>query len=466
MSVTRSASMTADAAASLSGFAPLTDPIRARSWLAPAVQHLWGAAAKVTDCAVLDVHHRMRLKERSRDKETLGVAYRLSLAGRDASVGRGACPDSLLYVLAFRGGRSSAAFGDHAARQPGDGIVHLADDDAIAWRFPADPALKTLTAFCDSRTLAAHLPHAALGLRSADDIHGLSTDVLNYRPGQRLTARLRIDALAGADRVERPLFAKVFARATEARDRFATLLWANEVLGTRASPRAIGVDDALHALWIEGLEALPGDALAHVRTDPTLLDQAAATLARLHAADRPDLRELLAWEVLDETHKKLAKLARAFPDHANAFARIAASLTLARPGAERYRPAPIHNDFHVRQLVPHRTGLALVDFDEVTLGDPARDLGHFIADLACCGLEASEEQCLAMRLVDAWRRESTQPVTTLRLQWHVLAELVAKCYRGLIQRRLASHDAIAPLVGRLDREADTLLITLHRGERS
>ncbi len=44
-------------------------------------------------------------------------------------------------------------------------------------------------------------------------------------------------------------------------------------------------------------------------------------------------------------------------------------------------PRPIHRDFHERQLIYSSGSATLIDFDTVRLGDPAQDIGNFLAHL-------------------------------------------------------------------------------------
>jgi Ser/Thr protein kinase RdoA (MazF antagonist) len=74
------------------------------------------------------------------------------------------------------------------------------------------------------------------------------------------------------------------------------------------------------------------------------------------AADlRPDLVALLAFKI----------------DHLARDARLCAS----------FEPVPIHRDFHDKQVIVSDSRTTLIDFDTVRSGDPAQDLGNFLAHL-------------------------------------------------------------------------------------
>ncbi|TMA42273.1 MAG: hypothetical protein E6J83_11945 [Deltaproteobacteria bacterium] len=126
-----------------------------------------------------------------------------------------------------------------------------------------------------------------------------------------------------------------------------------------------------------------GDVLFDQRA-AVYMDLAAACLSALHrsplaldtAFDVPtELRNLHAWSAI---------VGDRYPDQARAADRIRRRLSELSPelGAETGRP--IHKDFHHQHVfVAERA--SVIDFDEVCLGDPNFDLGHFCAYLALLG---------------------------------------------------------------------------------
>ena len=113
----------------------------------------------------------------------------------------------------------------------------------------------------------------------------------------------------------------------------------------------------------ERLFRLAGRALAELhtlpldRSTPKRLDEHLAELIRPHPT----------------------ALAAAMPAHA---VRIGA-LTAQMAGLERYwqveiEPAPLHRDFHLRQLFHDEGRVWLIDWDLFAWGDPALDLGNFL----------------------------------------------------------------------------------------
>jgi hypothetical protein len=93
-------------------------------------------------------------------------------------------------------------------------------------------------------------------------------------------------------------------------------------------------------------------------------------------------------------------------------------------------PAPIHRDFHPGQVLIQANRFCLLDLDLFSLGDPALDIGNFIAHLSELGLREQDraeffsdrEEGLVNRYVElnpAISREAIQVYKSLTLARHI-----------------------------------------------
>ena len=141
---------------------------------------------------------------------------------------------------------------------------------------------------------------------------------------------------------------------------------------------------ALASSWVPGetlsdLLAGPGEAAASLRL-------AGEALAALHAGPSSGLPVATA----EDDAGALASAA----DHlcalnAHLGARVAPLVASLGPRLAAGAPAdarPRHGDFSPDQVVVGRAGPALLDFDNAEFGDPAADLGQFVASLVAAGL--------------------------------------------------------------------------------
>ncbi|HEV2809674.1 MAG TPA: phosphotransferase [Acidimicrobiales bacterium] len=152
------------------------------------------------------------------------------------------------------------------------------------------------------------------------------------------------------------------------------------------TPRLLGVSRRMAALattWV------PGDTLSDLLAGPggsaVTLSAAGAALAALHAGPSSGLPVAMA----DDDAAALASAA----DHLCVLSpHLAATVTaLVASLAPRLADAPEesrprHGDFSPDQVVLARAGPALLDFDNAEFGDPAADLGQFVASLLADGL--------------------------------------------------------------------------------
>jgi len=262
-----------------------------------------------------------------------------------------------------------------AGQAPGDGQrrVSLPGEAVTVALFPDDAKLGTLghlfEADARTRLLRDLLP-------GRPDLRAGPVGTLAYKPQRRYVGRL-----LGPDG---PLVLKVCA----AKDYAATVATAG-ALGSRGLlriPRVLGCSDQHRVLafeWLAG-ERLSDLVVQRGRTggepprDAAAL--AGAALAALHAQPADGLPRLARAEEARQLCARAEELAHTFPPLAERAA------VLARRLATRLRDAPtaehaIHGDFYAKQVLLDGRGVGIIDLDQAARGDPAFDLGRFIAHL-------------------------------------------------------------------------------------
>lgn len=153
------------------------------------------------------------------------------------------------------------------------------------------------------------------------------------------------------------------------------------------TPHLLGVSRRMAALattWV------PGETLSDLLTAPggsvVTLSAAGAALAALHAGPPSGLPVTMADDDAGALASAGDHLCVLSPHLAATVTALVASLgpRLAEGAPEQSRPR--HGDFSPDQVVLGRAGPALLDFDNAELGDPAADLGQFVASLLADGL--------------------------------------------------------------------------------
>jgi hypothetical protein len=91
---------------------------------------------------------------------------------------------------------------------------------------------------------------------------------------------------------------------------------------------------------------------------------------------------------------------------------------------------PIHGNLFGDQILAHRHGMGIVDWDTLSLGDPLYDVGrliaHFIYIAGCGGIAPPAVSACAEALLQTYGVEAGRPVDRQRLAWHVATQLLLR----------------------------------------
>lgn len=227
-------------------------------------------------------------------------------------------------------------------------------------------------------------------------------EVLKYKPGRRCVLAYGLhlrNARTGAGSTGR-VIGKVFRDERGGRlHALQQALW-QEGFGLRASdqvvvPRSLGY---VPEMRMQVQECAPGVTLNELAADGPVLEPAVRcgqALAKLHHAPSPafsgDGVSLQPYQLGDEAGRLDAYASTILdwrPDQAGRVLALRNALGRWADGL----PAPqaltlVHRDFYYSQVLFHRSQLTLIDFDLLSLGDPAIDVANFTAHLAFLGLD-------------------------------------------------------------------------------
>lgn len=115
---------------------------------------------------------------------------------------------------------------------------------------------------------------------------------------------------------------------------------------------------------------------------PRAAEAAAGWLAALHASPPPPglKQRTLAYEV-SRLHRFAETAERGVGRSWPALREARDGLAAAAATLGAYAPAAIHKDFYYAHVLWDGSGLSVLDFDELSVGDPAFDVGHFLGHL-------------------------------------------------------------------------------------
>jgi hypothetical protein len=298
--------------------------------------------------------------------------------------------------------------GDRPGLEPFSRLVGVVDGlRATLAVYPVDPELPTLVDASDPERVGP-----LLGDALATSVTGVEVELGHYGRRHRCVLRYRCSTTSGPDGA-RTVFGKVACddrgqAATEGARALAEAIRRAGEPGVTV-PDPLGYDPGLRlALFDEvrgrpllggllegsvvGLPPLPGA--------PSLegaLDDAARLLALLHRVPAGPGPRRDAGAELDAVAASVAPLLPLVPGLA---ARLDGRLVGAGHGLVAAPEAPevmCHGDFSPGQLLFGPGGCAVVDLDTICRGDPALDLGHFLAYLRLGLLKAAPDAATAAR---------------------------------------------------------------------
>jgi ABC-type multidrug transport system fused ATPase/permease subunit len=278
--------------------------------------------------------------------ELIAVHYRARVDGapHDAVVTRIPGADLAASVRKPRyADRAQRINGRSPAPSP---LTYDADAEAIVSWLPFDPRLPAL----------GEPPHELarrLGVAAGE------VELLGYKPRSRAVLRLG------------GLILKAYGRAREYEAALAGLRAAQAAPFPTADFAAADAELRLTAQRELGGER-PGDAVVVAR-------EAGRLAAALQAAPLAGLADAPADRALAAAVRKAEVIAAVLPDLRPRLDALVARLRAGAPDAGPLVPA--HGDFHVDQLLQTGAGIAVIDFDELSLAPPALDLATYAADV-------------------------------------------------------------------------------------
>ena len=320
-------------------------------------------------------------------------------------------PDSLagetdMRVVYLRRKPARGLVALHAGRRRGERMACVSVEEAalrergvnaratVSW-FPDDPDLRVL-AVCwepkaDDRMWQALQRAASRSAGSQGRLIAADAEPLRYKPHDRCVLRYRLvlDRKRGG-----PMRLSVVGKVYQERDKARRVHVVAEQLhrggAARVVARPLGVVDELGVALAEDVSAsvsIPGTLAlrpTRARACPEReLDSAAGALAAVHACSprlgrSPEATSREAAKVLE----RVDLLARSVPGLAarlRGTGRLVSEALVATPAAER---CLVHGSFKPSQLLFGKdTRVVITDLDHCRVGDPALDLGYFLAYL-------------------------------------------------------------------------------------
>ncbi len=375
------------------------------------------------------------------------VGYRLEVA--DPAGGRRG--GQIVCARAFAEPRSERYLARRASRMrrpPGFGppFVHLPDPGLFVTAFPNDLRMRELYRLVDRARLKRPL-RAALGSPKAavaDSGEGAPPiEIVSYKPERSCLVRFGLRPSGSTQETPRPVFARIYHNDRgEQIYRGMQEAWrrAGTSDGALSVAEPLGYDPEARILVQAAVPGVPLLTQAEGDRFMAAVGVAARGLAALHVAAARLERTRTPASMLRSYAGGAAGLGSIDANAGGRLDRCVARLRDTMPTLSGTAQRLIHGDFSLNQMLVDGGRVAIIDFDQVCLGDPYMDLGSFLARTETMVFEGHLTEATAQSATAAFLHDyeaaGALPLDAGRLDWYKAA--------GFIARALSSGSGLKP----------------------
>ncbi len=339
------------------------------------------------------------------------IGYRLTVNGEPVDI------FAKTYPQASAAGELAKARARPGVAGPlGAGRLALDEIATVVYVYPNDDKVKALSLLADDQTRGQVLREL---IPQQPRLWQGTLQHLKYKPERR--AVLRLDSGGEPQAVLKLYTARGYEAARhQVSQRFTSG-------GALQLAPVIGHSDQHQILafgWLRG--RLLSDAMSDPSFEAGALEPVGAALAELHAQDVGGLPLQTSADVaasLLDVADRLGALVPAIARRVHVLAQQLAARMAETARCDR----PLHGGFHARQVLLADDTAAIIDFDHARQGDPADDLGKFIAHLECKVIHgqftAEKRGALKESLLKGYAVTSGRPIPS-HLDVHVAALLL------------------------------------------
>lgn len=247
--------------------------------------------------------------------------------------------------------------------------------------FPFDPKLKILPKFFQSESSSTILG----GLSQIQNLNGTAritrVEILGYRLERRSLLSLVIQE---KNRII-SIVAKL-VRPEKAAGIFTALRELENTGFNQQTDDQIGVPHPIaHSLegivWLEKIDEPSLHDLTGTDAFVSACQAAGRTLNKLHRAVLKNLSLYSVEEEWKRLKEMILETAQIYPELADQLTNTFSLLNRDVPVLRKEEMTPVHRDFYDKQLLVGPKRVTLIDTDTLALGDPALDVGNFLAHL-------------------------------------------------------------------------------------
>ncbi len=346
----------------------------------------------------------------------------------------------------------------------GPPLIFIPEWELFLWAYPNDPNLPGLAVMVSPEKVFDLMKAAPdkFGLAARAPLHGatIAAAMTKYIPGQRCGYVYRL-AFGGANgNGEYSVYGKAY-RDGNGKEAYEIMrqIWESEACqkGDLLLPQPYSFDAENGILW---QEAISGEPLAKIAASaenlPAMAQEIGARLAALHAMRLPLKEQMTLAFQIDDVRRSVGMISRTFPEYAERSEKLGQMLLSAAARLQPLPSAPVHGSFKLSHIFDTAKGLMFIDFDGANRGDPAYDVGRFIAHVhkmkADFNIDPDDAEKTIVSFCESYNRAAVSPLAQERIDWfaasHLLASQVYKAVKridpGAMNKLLKMAEYLCP----------------------
>ncbi|MDZ7359706.1 MAG: aminoglycoside phosphotransferase family protein [candidate division KSB1 bacterium] len=352
-----------------------------------------------------------------------------------------------------------------AQPQFGPPLIFIPEWALFLWAYPNDPNLPGLALMESPEKILERVKAAPdkFGLSAArTPLHQatITAAMTKYIPGQRCGYVYHLAFNGANGNGEYSVYGKAYRDGSgEAAYEIMRQIWESEASqkGDLLLPQPYSFDAENSILW---QEAISGEPLAKIATAvenlPAMAQEIGARLAALHAMRLPLKEEMTLAFQIDDLRRSVDMISRTFPEYAARCEKLGQMLLSAAAGLPALPSTPVHGSFKFSHIFATTKGLVFIDFDGANLGDPAYDVGRFIAHVhkmkADFHIDPEDAEKTIASFCESYNRAAVSPLAPERINWfsasHLLASQIYKAVKrinpGAMNKLLKMAERLCP----------------------
>ncbi len=258
----------------------------------------------------------------------------------------------------------------------------------VVLSFPYDPKLKILTEICSEQNEPFNIRHLLQNDVQGNNFDIIKFNVLGYRLERRAVLELFTKDKISVCGQKKNSFIIKLVKKNKSKDLFdKSRLLEKYGLGSSVNesfsiPKIYGYDEKQGSLLMEKVQGTTLHELISQSSFGIGCQQAANIIKKVHTVPTDGLSEFSVLHELRNLSKQIAIVQSVYPNETKLFTEALEILETASTKLNQVTNLKcIHRDFYDKQVLYSKNRTTIVDFDNLSAGDPALDFGNFIAHL-------------------------------------------------------------------------------------